>query len=127
MRPKTPPSARPAGRVAVGLALIAAGVLFLLDNANLVYDAWHDYWPVLLIVIGLAHWVSPERRYGGTWLIFIGAVMLMHSLDVFRLSDSWPLFIVAGGLSAIWTGLRGESRCCPAGECDDPREARDGR
>lgn len=48
------------GRNLSGLILITLGVLFLLRN----FYPWfrfEDYWPVILIVIGIAMMVRPRR------------------------------------------------------------------
>jgi hypothetical protein len=45
-----------------GLILTAAGVVFLLDNLNIIYlDEWWHYWPVLLIVVGFVKLVDNVR------------------------------------------------------------------
>jgi hypothetical protein len=90
-------------QVVTGLVLIAIGFMFLADRMMFAHT-FSRYWPVLLILWGLGHAVERRGR-GGIWLIGIGVIMLLHTTDVFRLDESWPLFIVIAGLSAIWRGL----------------------
>lgn len=111
--------------VTIGLLLIALGGIFLADQLAL-GDAFGRYWPALLIVLGIGHLFSRERRGGVPWLLVIGVLMLLHTTDVLRLSDSWPLFIVAAGLGFMWNGWRGDAIgpdgkivCCPPEDDDD--------
>jgi len=95
-----------------GMTLIALGTVLTLDRLGLAdANAYWAYWPLLLVALGLGRLVGPigpdERRHGGG-LVFIGGVLLLHTLHIFRLHDSWPLFVVAAGLSWIWGGWRGQ-------------------
>lgn len=89
-------------KLATGLFLVALGAVFLLDRLH-----WWDshelvrYWPLWLIGFGAIRVAYPRRgrsRLAGFWPILIGSILLMHTLDIMRMDDSWPLFIVAGGL-----------------------------
>jgi hypothetical protein len=106
-----------------GLALIVLGTLLTLDRLGFAdANAYWAYWPLLLVALGLGRLVGPvgpdERRHGG-WLVFIGGVLLLHTLHLFRLHDSWPLFVVAAGVSWIWGGWRGEVRTRRRGDAHD--------
>ena len=91
-------------RLATGLVLVALGGLFLAHNLNLVdVGPLGRFWPVLLIILGIARMVS--RPCSGAWLLAVGVVMLLHTLDVLRLHESWPLFIVAAGLAILVRGV----------------------
>lgn len=90
-------------QVVTGLILITIGLLFLADRMMFAH-AFSRYWPVILIIWGLGH-AAARRKGGGLWLIGTGVILLLHTLDIFRLNDSWPLFIVIAGLNAIWGGL----------------------
>ena len=91
-------------RVITGLILVVLGGLFLADNLNLIdVGPLGRYWPVLLIVIGAARLTS--RPCSGVWLLFVGVLMLLHTLSILPLRDSWPLFIVAVGLGMMVRGL----------------------
>ncbi len=102
-REMTSDSSGRAAQVVTGVILITIGLLFLADRMMFAH-AFSRYWPVLLIIWGLGHAVA-RRKGGGVWLIGTGAILLLHTLDIFRLNDSWPLFIVIAGLNAIWGGL----------------------
>src|SRR4029079_12048156 len=65
----------------------------------------HRLWPMFLVIIGFAKVLTPSeegRSGGGAWMIFLGVLFLLHTYDIFRLRDSWPLFIVAGGVSILF-------------------------
>lgn len=42
------------------------------------------------------------RRGSGGWLVFLGVLFLLHTYEILRLSTSWPLFIVAAGVSIVF-------------------------
>jgi len=105
------------------LLLIALGILFLLNNAGvLAGDLWSmviQYWPVILIVIGLDNLYQREGLVGATFMIGLGVVFLLANLgylnvDIWRLVfNLWPLILVAIGLDlvlgrrSIWASLVG--------------------
>lgn len=92
-----------AGRLVTGLLLVLLGGIFLAHNLEVVdVGSIGRFWPVILILIGLGKIASPEHRGGGAWLLFLGALFLLHTFDYFRLGDSWPLFIVAAGAGILW-------------------------
>src|SRR5262245_13860684 len=91
-----------------GLALVALGAIFILDNLHLIYAGrlW-DYWPVLMIVPGLARLLQPSRpgqRVWGAILVALGGLFLLRNLDVFWIPFHrvWPILLVVGGLYLIW-------------------------
>jgi len=88
-----------------GLVLIAFGLLLLGDRLHVVPDVdVRRLWPLVLIVIGLAKLLVPHedrRLSSGLTLILIGGIFLMHTYGVVSLRDSWPLFIVVGGLQLM--------------------------
>lgn len=87
-----------------GVILIVVGLLFLAGNYDVGIDInFGRMWPLILIVIGLAKMVFPEgeSRLGGLPLVGVGGIFLAHNYDVMRIQQSWPLFIVAAGLSIL--------------------------
>ena len=90
-----------------GLMLIAVGTGFLLDNLG-VYDAGQlrDYWPLLLIGVGLPSLVAPKDVGDPPWgvvTVGVGTFFLLRNLDVidWRFRDVWPLFLVLAGVTLI--------------------------
>lgn len=102
-----------------GLALVAIGVLFLLNNFGLQFDfMMHRNWWALFILIGsigpLGHAVQQYRSQGhfdGSVLhslvsaASIGFVGVIFLLDL-AWDQWWPVFIIFGGLWTVSKGWR---------------------
>ncbi|MCY4623013.1 MAG: DUF5668 domain-containing protein [bacterium] len=103
-------------RIATGLLLVVIGALMLVENLTGWGYTIGDWWPALLVVIGLANLV---RRRSGRWFwaafTLLGALFLLDSLgvwaidfgDVWRL---WPLILVWMGARFILAGRRSRAR-----------------
>jgi hypothetical protein len=92
-------------RVAIGLLIVALGVALLLDRAGVI-DAFgrSNFWPFAIICVGLvklAQRPAHGPRQGGWW-VFIGVWLLLNEMGVWRARESWPLFLVAIGISIVW-------------------------
>jgi len=73
-----------AGGMIIGLVVIAVGVLFLLKNDGILYfdDLW-QYWPVILIMVGvskLANTHSASSVTSGLIIGGIGTIFLLRNL-----------------------------------------------
>ncbi|HEY7112556.1 MAG TPA: DUF5668 domain-containing protein [Thermoanaerobaculia bacterium] len=119
-----------AGRFVAGGILVLLGVLFLLDNFDMV-DAREvlRFWPVILIALGLTRLLAPrrpEQLTGGAVLLFLGIFFLLKALHVpwFRLRSVWPLLLVVVGGMIIWQAVRGRPSAgalpSPPGPSPDP-------
>ena len=109
-------------RLIPALIVIGIGVLFLLNNLNILYVSdWARYWPVILIAIGLVKLVdanTPSGHVAGAILVGVGAVLLGQTLGYLnvRMHDLWPLFLIGAGLLMLfnrgpWHGIyRGPRR-----------------
>ena len=93
----------PTTHVVLGIMLAAIGVLFTLDNLQLLHAReFTRYWPVALIVVGIMH-IAQSRAAGG-WIggalwIVIGAALLGNRLGYLHVNiwNFWPLFLVLIG------------------------------
>ncbi len=96
---------RGASRWLPGALLIGIGTLILLDHMNVINGAriWR-YWPLLLIVIGIAKVVNEGKRVGGILLILLGAFFMAEHLGYrpFTWDTLWPVLIIAAGVAMIW-------------------------
>lgn len=107
----------------VPLLLIAVGVLLLLSNLGVVSgDVWSliwQFWPLLLIVIGLDSIFKREGIVASTFLIGIGLIFLLANLGYLNVSiwqmvfTLWPILIIAIGFDilvgrrSIWASIAG--------------------
>lgn len=102
------------GRATVGLVLMGVGAILLLTRLDLLpAHAMGRYWPLILLAVGLGKLLDPtERRAPGSalWLIFIGLWAEANVLHWFGLNwhNSWPLFLIFGGLCVLVSELSGK-------------------
>jgi len=100
-----------AGKLIWGIVLIAIGALLALERLGVVeIDALWRYWPMIMICLGLAQMIRPKRsadRGAGVWLLLIGLWLQANMISLFGLtfSNSWPLLLVAVGLSMVLGSL----------------------
>lgn len=115
---------RAPSRAWAGVVLILVGAMFFIDRLG--WDlgwTWRPtvarMWPVLLIVAGLSQLFSAghdtvvrdrlgqevriyrSRLVAGFWWLVAGGIMLLDQNRWLTLDRSWPLFVVAGGLSIL--------------------------
>lgn len=100
----------------VGVLVIAMGVLFLLDNLDIVnFHRAIAFWPMVFIVVGLVKLFDTSRPnflMGGIF-IAIGAVMMANRLGFFYISihTFWPLVLIAVGCLVMYRAVeRGRHR-----------------
>jgi predicted membrane protein len=113
-RPANERPSRPmTGQLIVGLSIVAAGILFTLDNLGIL-DA-RDYlrfWPLVIVAVGAVNATSAQdiggRLFGG-FIAFVGVWTLLGSLGIIhaRFWDFWPLILVFFGGMIVWRGLQG--------------------
>ena len=95
-------------RLIPAIIVIGIGVLFLLNNLNILYfSEWVRYWPVILIAIGLVKLVdadTPGGHAGGAILVGLGGIFLVQSLGYWNvaLHDLWPLILIGAGLLMLF-------------------------
>jgi predicted membrane protein len=102
------------GGALVGLAIIAIGVILLLDQEGIVraWELW-KYWPIILVVVGLVQMFRsermPDRLWGVVELLF-GIVFQLDYLGYrrFQFSHIWPLLVIGAGLWVLYAAFRQE-------------------
>ena len=92
-------------RVFVGLLLLALGGVFLAENLTDWDFDWGEWWPVILIILGVVS--LPSSRWSGVVLILVGAVFLVDNLDLLdvNIGDFWPVALIAVGLWVLFGGI----------------------
>jgi predicted membrane protein len=100
----------------LGILVIIVGVLFTLDNLDLIEarDLFR-YWPALLIIYGVAKIVQSEHTPGRAWgvvVLVIGVLFMLEKLHIldFRVWDLWPVFLILLGMSMMWRSLDQQKR-----------------
>jgi predicted membrane protein len=105
---ETQPRIRISGQLILGLAIAAAGVLFTLDNLHILRAREYlEFWPVVLVAIGLVHTSQAKTTAGmiggGIWIL-VGIVMIGNRLGLVHANiwHFWPMVLVLVGLRIVW-------------------------
>jgi predicted membrane protein len=102
---------RASSQVVLGLLVVGMGVLFLLDNLDILnFRHAIGFWPLVFIVAGCAALFGNGPRSGnymGGVLIAIGVVMILGRLGFFYVSwgTLWPLVMIALGGLVLYRSL----------------------
>ncbi|HME08830.1 MAG TPA: DUF5668 domain-containing protein [Bryobacteraceae bacterium] len=87
-----------------GGIIVVVGLLLLLNNMHIirVRDLW-DFWPLILVVFGLARIVescSPASYIWGGIVAAVGALLFLDNLDLVHFSFDfvWPVVLICFGL-----------------------------
>jgi len=101
----------PGGTILLGTVLIGAGALVLLANLNVFSFRFNlgDWWPLILIVLGVVHILDSRNLFdfSGLFLILLGGIFLAAELDVIRWGDVWrwwPAVLILLGVSILFRG-----------------------
>jgi hypothetical protein len=115
-----PIPARPphAGQIAVGMAVLAMGLLLLADRyVQPDVPLMRSWWPLVLIVLGASRAAcARSSRDGdlrsGTWFVMIGIWALASERHLFGLTfgTSWPLLLIGSGVMMVWRALEPRGR-----------------
>jgi LiaF transmembrane domain/LiaI-LiaF-like transmembrane region len=98
-----------------GIVLLSIGSFFQLANLDLISirlrDLWR-FWPLILIVAGVAQLVStrqPRNLTAGLFLVTLGAYFQLWMLDLIdiRLWQLWPVILIVIGIGMVERALRG--------------------
>ncbi len=100
-----------AQRITIGLALITAGVLFILNQLNEIPIG--QSWPVILIVVGASNFlIRPRSWVVSVGLAVAGAIFLLGTLNVLEVSMGilWPVLLLGLGVVVLFGGGRRRSK-----------------
>ena len=99
----------PSGHILFGAALMVIGVIFLMDRLDVLgFQRLAAYWPVVLVAYGLTRIMMPSRpgaEVGGLWIALFGWLLLLDRMDIAPMRESWPVFIIVGGLMVVFRAL----------------------
>ncbi len=102
-----------------GLAIIAIGLIFLLDQMEIVsaHHVFLYFWPAFLIFFGVEGLVfcHGPGRFWGSFLTLAGVVLLLSNLGYLhvRWTYFWPLAIILWGIWILWRSFGGGSSWGP--------------
>ena len=99
-------------KILLGVFIIVVGLIALLNNIGLDtgIDYW-DFWPMILIIIGIGKLLQP-RQYrnvlGGSIILAIGVLFQLGTLDIIDLAfrHLWPFILILIGLAIFRHGYR---------------------
>lgn len=95
-------------RMVFGLIILALGVLFLLDNLDLIeMGSLGDYWPLIFVAIGLSKVLQPSEAPGrlvGVIFVAVGVWWTLANLDLVEHYPIhyWPVILILIGTSILW-------------------------
>ena len=94
-------------KVFFGIAIIAVGVILFLDNLGFDFRVnLFDFWPLILVAIGLNQLVQPHEArqpISGIVFLFLGLYFLLDNFIYipFDLGDLWPIILIVIGFSIL--------------------------
>ncbi len=94
-------------KVFFGIAIIAVGIILFLDNMGFGLRVnIFDFWPLILVAIGLNQLIQPQEArqpVSGSIFLFLGVYFLLDKFLYlpFDLGDLWPLIIIFVGFSML--------------------------
>lgn len=94
-------------RLILGLLLITLGVLYFLDNIDVIsFDFGHVIfsWPMFFTVIGLIILINARNKFFGTLLLLIGLFFLVPKIFPelhYNSGIIWPIIIIILGISIL--------------------------
>ncbi len=102
--PDTSPRSDTMSRLVIGVSLIAAGLLFTLDNFGVIEigSLW-TFWPLILVAVGVTKLLA-RSFLSGLALVTVGLLFLARNFGAlhFRLSYLLPLVFVFIGLRIVF-------------------------
>ncbi len=95
------------GGSVLGIILIIVGGLWLLDNINIIDFHFKNWWPLIIIAIGMADLVNSKRitNFSAWFFIALGGIFLLptnHIIEWHEIWKYWPIALILIGLSLIF-------------------------
>ena len=119
----TPVLVRALPRLMIGLAILSIGLLWTLDNLDILEsEQITQWWPAVIIAVGIARFFDPARnKVASVVIALVGLGILLDTLDVwdFDPGDFFPLFIAVIGAKLVFDVFRRRSvRLTPGDQPD---------
>ncbi len=93
-------------KVWFGAAIILLGVFLMLKKMGVIYFAWHTFWPIVLIAVGLL--IGTKKRFHGHAWWILSLIGIAHLIPEFEIGDTTssslmlPLALIIGGLVMVF-------------------------
>jgi len=120
------------GPAIFGLILIVFGVLWILNNTEVIRFQFHEWWPLIIIAIGLGHLINRQRFFdlGGWLFIIVGTAFFLtenHFVNRHELWKYWPVLLVIAGIVLIfnrsqWPLMSNKSYCTADTGSDETKD-----
>lgn len=125
------PSRSVSSQIVLGLLVILMGLLFLLDNLDILdMHRAVSFWPMVFIIAGIVKLWDTQTRGGqlmGAGLVGLGVLIILDRMDVidFSVRTMWPLFLIGAGGYLLYKAVvqRGQ---VPAYLARDGKDGKDG-
>jgi len=125
---------RRTSRIVGGLMLLALGAVFLLQNFGVLHAGRvGDYWPLLLVWVGLTRIICTTRgRHhfaSGVVILALGVAFQLDRLGIvwIHARDFWPLLLVVAGVALVAESVMGRARPQPNSFAGPPSPGAPGR
>lgn len=113
------------GGIFMGIILALIGLAFLLNNMGYISIGYlWRFWPLLIVLVGIFHVTSRERRLWGIFLMAGGVLLQLNQLGIthFGWAQFWPMVLIAIGLLVMWGSLGWSRKPAFSSEAEgDPR------
>lgn len=105
---------RSGDKVTFGSIVLMIGVLLMLKKLNIFHFNLHDFWPIILVAVGLLIGIKKRFQNNAWWiLVLIGVVNMVPEFRIMNTTSSSliaPLALIIGGLVLIMKPKR-NGRC----------------
>jgi predicted membrane protein len=91
------------------IIVIVVGVILLLEQLEILpFGFVIHFWPLVLVLAGLAKLLSSDQHLWGPVLILAGVVLQLNEMGITHLSiwNLWPVLIIVAGLAGLWQALQ---------------------
>jgi predicted membrane protein len=113
-------------QIVLGVLVIVMGLLFLLDNLDLIeIRRVISFWPAVFIIAGIVKLCDTQTRGGqlaGGGLVGLGIVLTLDRLGIidFDIRTLWPLFLIGAGGVLLYKAFDARRATAGGSLKDDP-------